>query len=408
MTSTALSNVPVKKILRAIASAAERWSDADFPPRVRASDRICERLGYSLPMVDYALDRLFFDLNENALRAVVENELGSLAILDEFTSRARRPLARAFPAGNVCVISSRTTIGVALLPALFALCAKCDVTVKDREDALLAAFFESLYDELDEFKEAANASAWHAGDEDAPDLTAFDVVVAFGSAATLAEIGNGLRYDTRYIPYGTRASAGYISRECTADTVRQIVPGAARDLILYESEGCLSLHVLFFENGGALSAVDFARTLAQAVQTASVEFPPAQYQRSQTASIAHRRDAAAFRAASGRGAVFSDSEAGFALFVDPPKSEPPPFLPRTMGIIPVDGPADALEYLRGHGLALEGFATAVERDDIVRLAVDSGAVRITTFGELQHPPLTGNHGGRPRIAEFVKWIDQTP
>jgi hypothetical protein len=41
------------------------------------------------------------------------------------------------------------------------------------------------------------------------------------------------------------------------------------------------------------------------------------------------------------------------------------------------------------------------------MALDAGAVRLTRFGELQHPPLGGDHGGRPRIAEFIRWIDKT-
>jgi hypothetical protein len=66
-----------------------------------------------------------------------------------------------------------------------------------------------------------------------------------------------------------------------------------------------------------------------------------------------------------------------------------------------------MEYLRRHDLALEGFATADNRSDVIDLAVVAGAVRLARFGELQNPPLAGEHGGRPRIAEFVRWVDKT-
>jgi hypothetical protein len=37
-----------------------------------------------------------------------------------------------------------------------------------------------------------------------------------------------------------------------------------------------------------------------------------------------------------------------------------------------------------------------------------GASRIARFGSLQIPQLGGFHGGRPRIADFVRWIvDET-
>lgn len=407
--STALRNVPVRKIVRAIASAAERWSDGDFPPRVRILDRIVERTGYSLPAVEYALDRLFFSVTEADLNATICGELGSLEVLNGFAHREGRPDAWASPAGNVCVISSRTTIGVALVPAIFALCAKCDVLVKDREDSLVLAFFETLAEELDEFANAARASAWNSSDATAPDLERFDVVVAYGGDEALSKIRYQLHPQARLVAFGPRASAGYITQESlnSPRQIRDIVDGAARDLVLYESEGCLSLHVLFVERGAAITPEEFTRSLAIAVERANVEFPLGRREAETSARLAHQRNLGAFRAAAGTGAVFANAAAEYTLVVDPPRDEPPQFLPRVLGVIPVDNSTQALAYLRSHGIPLEGFALSDNREDVVRTAVEAGAVRLARFGELQHPPLGGDHGGRPRIAEFIRWIDKT-
>jgi hypothetical protein len=89
---------------------------------------------------------------------------------------------------------------------------------------------------------------------------------------------------------------------------------------------------------------------------------------------------------------------------DPPLSEPPAFLPRTLAIHTVDGPAAALDYVRAHRLPVEAVALAGSREDIVNMALDMGANRIARFGDLQSPPLGTTHGGRPRIAEFVRMI----
>jgi hypothetical protein len=405
---TPLQAVPARQIVRAIASAAERWSDGDFPPRVRVLERIGERTGYSLPVVEYALDRIFFSISERELQATIRTELGSLDALDGFAARDGRPDAWAAPVGRVCIISSRTTVGVALTPAIFALCAKCDVLVKDREDTLTIAFFETLAEELDEFEPAAQAMVWTSGDESTPALEGFDAIVLFGSDDTLRGVATAVRPDARFIGYGSRASAGYIDRESLTSQARakDIANGAARDLVLYESEGCLSLHVLFVERGGAMPPERFAELLAAAVERANVEFPLTRNDPGVAAQIAQRRDLAAFRAASGSGGVFANANADYALFIDPPKDKPPPFLPRALGIIGVDEPAQALAYLREHRLPLEGFALSSERPDLIQLALHAGAVRLTRFGELQHPPIGGDHGGRPRIAEFIKWIDK--
>ncbi len=401
----ALRAVPARGIVRAVADAAARWADADFPPRVRLLDRVVERTGYTAPVVEYALDQLFGSLSADAIEATIVGELGSLEVLDGFALRPGRPRARALSAGSVCVISSRTTIGVAIVPALFALCAKCDVLVKDREDGLVRAFFETLAQELDEFREAARAQSWE-GESDAINVGTFDAIVAFGSDATLARIAASTQGSTRFIGFGSRASIGYVAREELRDVAhaKSIAAGAARDLVLYETEGCLSLHALFVERGGAVDPAEFTRLVAQEVERASVEFPPGLRDARASARIASARNLAAFRSAAGTGSVFSDARGSYLTVLDPPESEPPAFLPRAIALHAVDNPSDAITYLARHDVPVEAVAIAGKREDLRTMAIEIGAHRIARFGDLQRPPLGGNHGGRARIADFITWI----
>ncbi|HUA08926.1 MAG TPA: acyl-CoA reductase [Candidatus Acidoferrales bacterium] len=401
----ALRAVPARAIVRAVADAAARWADADFPIRVRLLARIVERTGYTSPVVEYALDQLFGSLTNDAIEATIANELGSIDTLDEFALRPGRPRARALAAGNVCVISSRTTIGVAIVPAIFALCAKCDVLVKDREDGLVRAFFSSLAQERDEFAEAARAEAWE-GESESVSLGSFDVVVAFGSDATLGRIANATRAGSRFVGFGSRASIGYVAREELRDVAHAtaLAAGAARDLVLYETEGCLSLHALFVERGGGVDPQQFTKLVAQEVERASVEFPPGLRDARASARIASARNLAAFRSAAGTGSVFSDARGSYLTVLDPPLSEPPAFLPRALAIHAVDDPGEAIAYLAAHDVPVEAVALAGRRDDLRAFAVEIGAHRIARFGDLQRPPLGGNHGGRARIADFVTWI----
>lgn len=402
---TALARVPARRIVRAVADAAQRWADADFPPRVRLLGAIVERVGYTLPVIEYALDQLFSSITAPALEATIANELGTIASLDGFVDRPGRPRGYARPIGSVCVVSSRTTIGVAVVPAIFALCAKCDVLVKDREDGLMRAFFETLTEELDEMSEAARAQCWR-GDSDAVDLGAFDAVVAFGSDPTLARIAEGIAMQSQFIGYGAKASVGYVGRDalCDEPQARAIAEGAARDVVLYETEGCLSLHALFVERGGVIEPARFSKLLAAAVERAAVEFPPGVRDARASARIATARNLAAFRSAGGSGSVFSDENASYLAVLDPPVNEPPAYLPRALAIHTVDAPQDASEYLQRHSVPIEAVAIAGARPDIESMVFELGAGRIAPFGDLQRPPVTANHGGRPRIAEFVRWV----
>ena len=401
----ALRAVPARAIVRAVADAAARWADADFSPRVRLLDRVVERTGYTTPVVEYALDQLFGSLTVDALEATIAGELGSLEVLDDFALRPGRPRARALPVGSVCVISSRTTIGVAIVPAVFAMCAKCDVLVKDREDGLVRAFFETLAQELDEVAEAARAQTWE-GESDAINVGSFDAIVAFGSDATLARIAASTQGNTRFIGFGSRASIGYVAREELRDVeqAKRIAAGAARDVVLYETEGCLSLHALFVERGGSVDPQQFTRLVAQEVERASVEFPPGLRDARASARIASARNLAAFRSAAGSGSVFSDARGSYLTVLDPPESEPPAFLPRAIAVHAVENPGDAITYLARHDIPVEAVAIAGKRPDLRTLAIEIGAHRIARFGDLQRPPLGGNHGGRSRIADFITWI----
>lgn len=396
---------PVRAVVAAIDAAAVAWSDARFQPRERTRDAVALRTGYSPAMVEYAFDRLFGSLRRDTIERVIEDELGSLDVLDGFVQRSGRPRAAALPVGRVCVVSSRTTIGVALVPAIFALCAKCDVLVKDREDRLAGAFFETLAAALPELAHAISARQWN-GDTDAGALRDFEMVVAFGSGATLANISSNLRYPARMVGYGTKASAGYVPRDALTgkEAARAIAAGAAQDLILYESEGCLSLHALFVEDRGAVGAQDFARYVADAMRDTADNLPSGLADASAPARRAAARDLAAFRGEQ----YFSDPAAHYLAVLDPPRASPPFFLPRTLGIHCVERPADAAEYLERHGIELEALATAGDRSDIREFALRSGAARVAPFGTLQAPPVGSFHGGRPRIAEFVRWIgDET-
>lgn len=401
---TALRAVPARRIVRAIADAAARWSDADFPPRVRLLDRIIDRTGYTMPVVEYALDQIFNGLSVDALESTIANELGSLDVLDDFALRPGRPRARALPVGSVCVISSRTTIGVAIAPSIFALCAKCDVLVKDREDGLVRAFFDTLAEERAEFALAARAQIWE-GESETQRVGGFDAIVAFGSDATLGRIA-AASPGVRFIGFGSRASVGYIAREELRDPTHatSLAWGAARDLVLYETEGCLSLHALFVERGGAIDPQQFAKIVAQEVERAGVEFPPGVRDARASARIASARNLAAFRSAAGTGSVFSDARGSYLALLDPPESEPPAFLPRALSIHAVDDPNEAIAYLARHDVPIEAVAIAGRREELRSFAVQLGAHRIARFGDLQSPQLGGNHGGRARIADFVTWI----
>ena len=399
----ALRALPARRIVAHVADAARRWSDADFPPRVRVTAEIERRLGYSMPVVDYALDRLFFALNAAELEAAIADELGSVDALDGVVERRGAPAAWARGVARVAIVSSDSTIGVALVPAVFALCAKCEVTVKDRGDALVAGFFSSLTDEHPAFAGAASARPWTGGDDPHEDelFANADVVVAFGGDDALRAIRARCGAETRFVPFGHRASIGRLTRADLAALDDALADRIVRDALLYDGEGCLSLHALFVDAAGSgLARVTSA--LAAACERVALEFPGGVRDALPAARTATYRNLAAFRAASGRGAVLRGADA--TLVVDPPAEDGLPFLPRVLPVFGGDDDAVA-RYVERQRLPVQALGVVAADAGAVALAARIGAVRVAPFGAMQAPPASGHHGGVARIADFVRWID---
>jgi hypothetical protein len=404
-----LRDVPARAIVEAIAEAAERWRDADFPPRVRATAAIEARLGYSTPVVDFALDRLFESLTADALVAAIDGDLGALAALDGPLAQSGRPRGWARGVEHVTIVSSDTTIGVAIVPLAFALCAKSRVTVKDRSDALVAAFAATLVEALPAFAGALDVRTWTGGDAaiEAEALGAADVVVAFGGSDALRAIRAACAPDATFVPYGHRASAGYVGPRALDGNLDELAAAIARDALLYDGDGCLSLHLLFLERADAERMERFARALADACEATAIEFPPGRRDPARGAQVRAWSTAAAFRAANGHGCTLRAPDGTWTVVLDASLDDVPPFGGGAIPVIVVDGIDDAAAAIRAHGIPLQALALdpATPGDEAFAIAAALGAVRVTAFGRLQVPPVAGRHGGRPRIAEFIRWID---
>ncbi len=401
----------VARVAHAIGDAAARWRNADFPPRVRTVRALRARTGYTEPVVDYALDALFGPIDAGALLATITGELGRLTALDGFVTREGRPDVSFVPLARAAIVSSDTTIGVALVPLAFALCAGCRVDVKDRDDGLVRAFLATLAQEWPALAARVTAAAWRGEDDDdaRAHLANVDVAVAYGGNAALSAIRARLPAHARFVAFGHRTSIGYVARESLdgETNVRAAALAAARDALLYDGEGCLSSHALFVETGGAIAPAAFARYLAAACDACGVEFP-AGYARLDASVAAYVRSTR-FRASQGDGAVFVSATGPHVVAYEPSRDVPPPLVRRTLACYAVADAGEALAFLRRHALPLEGVglsheATAELRPDLVAFARASGASRIAPLGALQTPPLGGEHGGEGRILPFVRAI----
>ena len=181
--------------------------------------------------------------------------------------------------------------------------------------------------------------------------------------------------------------------------------GAARDALLYDGDGCLSLHLLFVERAPGAAHERFVDVLAGACAANAIEFPAGPRKPARAARVSAYAAAAAFRAANHAGRVVRAPDGAWTIVVDPSAGDLPPFGGGVIPIVFVDGIADAAAYVERHALPLQALGVTAGTD-ARELTERLGAVRVTPLGRMQDPPLAGHHGGRARIADFIRWVDR--
>ena len=63
------------------------------------------------------------------------------------------------------------------------------------------------------------------------------------------------------------------------------------------------------------------------------------------------------------------------------------------------------EMVRGQVSTVGLAATKLDAAEIVRQLACWGVTRVCSIGQMQNPPLTWRHDGRPALGDYVRWTD---
>jgi hypothetical protein len=237
-------------------------------------------------------------------------------------------------------------------------------------------------------------------------------VTATGSDETLDEIRLHLPLRTRFLGYGHRVSFGFVAGEVLAGArAKKIVSATADDVVAWNQLGCLSPHVIYVEAGGEVSAEHFAQLLADELDRREAQEPRGEIPAEESAAIASRRAIYEIHAAhspetmlhwrsrdSTVWTVIFEADARFQLSC----------LNRFIYIKPVANLKALLENADDIRGKVSTVGLAAPEEKISELAVQFarwGATRVCPLGQMQNPPLTWRHDGRPPLGDLVTWID---
>jgi hypothetical protein len=176
----------------------------------------------------------------------------------------------------------------------------------------------------------------------------------------------------------------------------------------WDQLGCLSPHVIYVETGGRTTPEQFAELLAAELEQIEKTLPRGLLDDAPASAIASRRTFYEMRAASSHETrVWSSpgSTAWTVVYEHDPQFQTS-CLNRFIYVKPIGGVDQMLRgasKVQGH---VSTVGMAAPKDKAAGIALDLarwGVTRICPLGQMQNPPLSWRHDGRPPLGDLLTW-----
>jgi Acyl-CoA reductase (LuxC) len=331
-------------------------------------------------------------LTENELLEVVRAELGDPEILDDFRPYGSH-LARAIPVQTILHIISGNTPHAGLQSLIRGLLLQSQNLCKIPSAGLA---------EIDRFRAALPpelAGKVHI-QKNLPRewIAQADAVIVFGHDQTIDEIRRSVGPHQRFIAHGTKVSLAVVFDDPGYESVSH----AARDVSLFDQQGCLSPHLIYVRESAALSPQAYAEKLAQEMQLFSKQTPRAELSVAEAAAVEQFRKRYEFHAASDDDVQVWSGTDWTVIYEKDGRFVVSP-LNRVVLVKPL--PLDLYDHLtsvRDHLSAIGIWPLLhAHAEEVATL----GASRICAIGRMQAPPMTWHQDAMQTLANLVRWVD---
>ncbi len=374
-----------ERMADALARAFALWRSHDYARRREAVAAIAHSAGYSVATLDHSIDALLKPFTAEALK--------SFAAMISASGRADRPKTIGFiAAGNVA--------GAGIHEIAIALIARAHVIVKtaSAEPIFFAQFARTLA-EIDP-DAAARIEVLHWS-RARTDLTAALIancerVVAYGDDSTIESL-----HRPNGIGFGSRVSAAVVAGGAIVPSgIDGLAEALARDVVLFEQLGCLSLHEVFVVGSAERTARALAVRMSAALESLGKSMPPARIPLSDAAQVRAVRERARWRAIAGEPVeLFEGRALEWTLVFEPHGALHDSFKIspgfRTLHVTAVRNLAEFRDRVESVAGRIEAMAVAgdeSEAAEIRAILATIGIPYVCAPGEMQSPPLDWRHG----------------
>ena len=403
-------------IVSVLSATAQSWLDPENRFRKLALERGAATSGFGESTIARGLDSFFKQFTSENLNALITQDIGNVERLDRFVhDRASDTAALARGPELLLHITAGNIPNPAILSIALGLLARSAQFVKcARGTSLLPRLFaHSIYEVEPKLASCLEIAEWPGGTQSLEEslFSEADCVTATGSDGTLAAIQRRLPPRLRFLSYGHRVSFGYVASDALARfELKRILECAANDVAAWNQLGCLSPHLFYIEHGGAVSAEQFGESLAKELAHIESREPRGRITVEEAAAIATKRSFYEVRAAGSNHTKIWKSEESTAWTVV--YEADPQFqlscLNRFIYVKPVAHLTEALRHAESVRGKVSTVGLAAGSDKAQNLATQLarwGVSRICPLGEMQNPPLTWRHDGRPTLGDLVTWTD---
>jgi hypothetical protein len=387
--AAAATPIDPREVAAALGRTCESWQNPVYEPRKRTLERISARLGLGLELLNESLD----------------------ALLKPFKPRDFERLAQRAPCRRVLLgfVMPGNVVGAGLHELVQALIAGAAVLVKNA--AAEPFFFTEFARSVAQFSPALRQRiAVTVFDREREDLSRAlarncDALVAFGSDDTIAALR---RLTPNLIAFGSRVSGGFVDCDALGPAKAEVLAAAlARDAVLFEQRGCLSLHHLFVRGRQMSVMRDFAALLARALDSIARRLPaPRELGLSDSAPLRAAREEARWRRIGGEAVdLWEGPDLSYAVIFDPTASFHVSPAYRTVYVSAVADQAELERRLAPVKGKLEAFAIFDPRKRCAGLAQRLkafGVSHVCAPGAMQSPPLDWPHG-RARLLSYLRY-----
>lgn len=414
-----LTERPTQGLVRVIADVAKSWLEADNPFRRYALELGPAKTGFSREILTAGLDSFFRQVTEENLQALIMQEFGEARRLDSLCANpteekfnraafARGPELLAHITGGVLPnpILTDMIFGLLLRSAQFVKCASGTSFIP-------RLFAHSIYEVEPKLGACLEIAEWKGGTELLENalFAEVDCMTATGDDETLQVIRRRLPPQVRFVGYGHRVSFAYVTHEVLSGmSPQKIAVRAAQDVVAWDQLGCLSPHLIYVEIGGKISPEQFAEMLATELDASEKKEPRGKLSDAESADIAYRRSFYEVRAAHSPETKLwksTGSTAWTVVFENNPKFQIS-CRNRFVYVKAISSLPQALEgidVVRGK-VSTVGIAASEHRaQEMANQLAKWGVTRVCPLGQMQNPPLTWRHDGRPALGDLVTWTD---